>query len=70
MRRETTAKYIIDLWRAFARAYRSALEDTFIVGFPGETEAHYGTLLHFIETSRFERLAFYLLVRKAPGRSK
>ena len=36
-----------------------ALRTTFIVGFPGETEAEYETLLEFIERTRFERLGIF-----------
>ena len=36
-----------------------ALRTTFIVGFPGETEACFETLLDFIEEARFERLGVF-----------
>src|SRR5204863_7907668 len=36
-----------------------ALRTTFIVGFPGETEAEFETLLEFIERVRFERLGIF-----------
>jgi ribosomal protein S12 methylthiotransferase len=35
------------------------LRTTFIVGFPGETEAEFGELLEFVESSRFERLGVF-----------
>jgi ribosomal protein S12 methylthiotransferase len=36
-----------------------ALRTTFIVGFPGETEAYFQTLLDFIRETRFERLGVF-----------
>jgi ribosomal protein S12 methylthiotransferase len=35
------------------------LRTTFIVGFPGETEAEFEELLSYVETSRFERLGVF-----------
>jgi len=35
------------------------LRTTFIVGFPGETDAEFETLLDFIRTVRFERLGIF-----------
>lgn len=37
----------------------AVLRTTFIVGFPGETEEHFESLLEFIETTRFERLGVF-----------
>ncbi len=60
MRRETSRKHIetlIDKLRA--RIPGVALRTTFIVGFPGETEREFETLLDFIERTRFERLGIF-----------
>lgn len=60
MRRETDGRYIRDLIsRIRAGIPGIALRTTFIVGFPGETEAHFQTLLDFIEETRFERLGVF-----------
>lgn len=60
MRRETSREHIeglIDRIRAGIPGV--ALRTTFIVGFPGETEEHFESLLEFIERSRFERLGVF-----------
>jgi ribosomal protein S12 methylthiotransferase len=36
-----------------------ALRTTLIAGHPGETKAHFNEMLHFIETSRFDRLGVF-----------
>src|SRR5437588_972173 len=57
MRRETSRAHIerlIDKLRDGIAGV--ALRTTFIVGFPGETEAEFARLLDFIRRSRFERL--------------
>ena len=36
-----------------------AIRTTFIVGFPGETEASFNTLLNFIRETKFERLGVF-----------
>jgi ribosomal protein S12 methylthiotransferase len=60
MRRETSAQYIIDLIRRIRAGIPGlALRTTFIVGFPGETEAHFAALLGFIREARFERLGVF-----------
>ena len=60
MRRETSGQYIRDLIaRIRAGIPGIALRTTFIVGFPGETEAHFRTLLDFITEARFERLGIF-----------
>jgi ribosomal protein S12 methylthiotransferase len=60
MRRETSRAHIeklIDKLRVGIPGV--ALRTTFIVGFPGETEAEFETLLNFIERTRFERLGIF-----------
>jgi ribosomal protein S12 methylthiotransferase len=60
MRRETSRTHIeklIDKLRAGIPGV--ALRTTFIVGFPGETEAEFETMLDFIERNRFERLGIF-----------
>ncbi|HWD20704.1 MAG TPA: 30S ribosomal protein S12 methylthiotransferase RimO [Verrucomicrobiae bacterium] len=61
MRRETSQQYIIDLIaRIRAGIPGIALRTTFIVGFPGETEEYFQTLLDFIRTAKFERLGVFV----------
>jgi len=60
MRRETGRQHIEDLIVALRSGIPGvALRTTFIVGFPGETEAEFETLLDFIERVRFERLGVF-----------
>ena len=60
MRRETSGDYIRDLVRRIRAGIPGiALRTTFIVGFPGETEARFETLLDFIRETRFERLGVF-----------
>ena len=60
MRRETSQQYIVDLIRKIRAGVPGiALRTTFIVGFPGETEASFHTLLDFIRKTKFERLGVF-----------
>lgn len=60
MRRETSQQYIVDLIaRIRAGIPGIALRTTFIVGFPGETEAYFQTLLDFIRDTKFERMGVF-----------
>jgi ribosomal protein S12 methylthiotransferase len=60
MRRETSRQYIVDLIaRIRAGIPGIALRTTFIVGFPGETEACFQALLDFIRETKFERLGVF-----------
>ena len=60
MRRETSRKYIVDLLRRIRAGIPGiALRTTFIVGFPGETEACFEALLDFIREAKFERLGVF-----------
>ncbi len=60
MRRETSRDYIADLLRRIRAGVPGiAIRTTFIVGFPGETEACFNDLLDFIRATRFERLGVF-----------
>ncbi len=60
MRRETSQRYIVELLEKIRAGISDiALRTTFIVGFPGETEAHFDTLLEFIRETKFERLGIF-----------
>jgi ribosomal protein S12 methylthiotransferase len=60
MRRETSRQYIVDLLKRIRAGVPGiALRTTFIVGFPGETEAAFETLLDFIRETKFERLGVF-----------
>ncbi len=60
MRRETSRDDIEKLiGKLRAGIPGVALRTTFIVGFPGETEAEFWTLLDFIGRTRFERLGIF-----------
>ncbi len=70
MRRETSRKHIEDLIvRLRAGIPGLALRTTFIVGFPGETEEHFESLLQFIEAVRFERLGVFTYSREESSRA-
>jgi ribosomal protein S12 methylthiotransferase len=60
MRRETSRAHIEDLIHKLRDGIPGVtLRTTFIVGFPGETDAEFETLLDFIRRSRFERLGIF-----------
>jgi ribosomal protein S12 methylthiotransferase len=60
MRRETSQQYIVDLIAKIRAGIPGiALRTTFIVGFPGETDASFQTLLDFIRDTKFERLGVF-----------
>ena len=60
MRRETSRGHIEDLIARLRDGIPGlGLRTTFIVGFPGETEEHFDSLLEFIETTKFERLGVF-----------
>jgi ribosomal protein S12 methylthiotransferase len=60
MRRETSRAHIEDLIHKLRAGIPGVtLRTTFIVGFPGETDAEFETLLGFIRRSRFERLGIF-----------
>ena len=60
MRRETSQQYIVDLVKKIRAGVAGiVLRTTFIVGFPGETESSFETLLDFIRETKFERLGVF-----------
>jgi len=60
MRRETSRAHIEDLIHKLRAGIPGVtLRTTFIVGFPGETDAEFETLLDYIRRSRFERLGIF-----------
>jgi ribosomal protein S12 methylthiotransferase len=60
MRRETSQQYIVDLLKRIRAGIPGiALRTTFIVGFPGETDPYFETLLDFIRETKFERLGVF-----------
>lgn len=60
MRRETSREHIVELIARLREGIPGlGLRTTFIVGFPGETEEHFASLLEFIGTTRFERLGVF-----------
>jgi ribosomal protein S12 methylthiotransferase len=70
MRRETSRSYIIDLIRRIRAGIPGiAIRTTFIVGFPGETEPCFQTLLDFIRQTRFERLGVFTYSREEGTRA-
>jgi ribosomal protein S12 methylthiotransferase len=65
MRRETSPEHIVRLIRRIRDGIPGvALRTTFIVGFPGETEACFKTLLAFIRETKFERLGIFTYSRE------
>ena len=60
MQRETSGDYIRDLIARIRRGIPGiAVRTTFIVGFPGETEADVAELHEFIRATKFERLGVF-----------
>src|SRR5438128_4780096 len=60
MRRETSRAHIEDLIGRLRTGIPGVtLRTTFIVGFPGETDAEFETLVDFIRHTRFERLGLF-----------
>ncbi len=60
MQRETSGEYIRDLIKRIRAGIPGiAIRTTFIVGFPGETEADVAELCTFIKETKFERLGVF-----------
>jgi|UniRef100_A0A7V6A689 ribosomal protein S12 methylthiotransferase len=61
MGRQYTHSHLLDLFDRLKSAIPGlALRTTVMVGFPGETEEHFDTLIDLIETVRFEHLGVFL----------
>ncbi|MCB1229993.1 MAG: 30S ribosomal protein S12 methylthiotransferase RimO [Verrucomicrobiae bacterium] len=70
MRRETSGDYIRDLIRRMRAGIPDlAIRTTFIVGFPGETQADFDELLGFIEEAKFERASVFTYSREEGTRA-
>jgi len=70
MRRETSQQYIVDLIKKIRAGIPGiALRTTFIVGFPGETEASFDTLLDFVRETKFERLGVFAYSKEVGTRA-
>jgi ribosomal protein S12 methylthiotransferase len=70
MRRETSRQHIEDLiLRLRAGIPNLAIRTTFIVGFPGETEEQFQSLMEFIERVRFERLGVFCYSQEEGSRA-
>jgi ribosomal protein S12 methylthiotransferase len=70
MRRETSREHIEDLISRLRSGIPGlAIRTTFIVGFPGETEEHFCSLLDFIEAVRFERLGIFTYSQEEGSRA-
>src|SRR5262249_22159013 len=70
MRRETSQEYIVDLLRRIRAGVPGiALRTTFIVGFPGETDEYFTSLLKFIRETKFERLGVFTYSREEQTRA-
>jgi ribosomal protein S12 methylthiotransferase len=65
MNRETTSKETRALLKRIrARIPDVTLRTTFIVGFPGETEADFEELFDFVEETRFDRMGVFMYSRE------
>jgi ribosomal protein S12 methylthiotransferase len=61
MRRGSGHEYFLRLLEKIRRAIPGvALRTTMIVGFPGETEDDFNTLMHFVQAARFDHLGVFL----------
>ncbi len=60
MRRADTVKAVADLPRRIRRAIPDAvLRTTFLVGFPGERDAHFAHLLDYVAEARFDHVGVF-----------
>ena len=70
MRRETSREHIERLIEKLRTGIPElAIRTTFIVGFPGETDGEFDSLLKFIERARFERLGIFKYSREEGSRA-
>jgi ribosomal protein S12 methylthiotransferase len=60
MKRPASAEKVLERVRAWREACPEiTLRSTFIVGFPGETEAEFAELLHFLEEAQLDRVGCF-----------
>jgi ribosomal protein S12 methylthiotransferase len=70
MRRETSRAHIEDLIHKLRAGIPGVtLRTTFIVGFPGETDSEFETLIDFIGRTRFERLGIFKYSQEESSRA-
>ncbi len=70
MRRETSRAHIEELISRLRSGIPGvAIRTTLIVGFPGEREEQFSSLLDFIERTRFERLGVFVYSREEGSRA-
>jgi ribosomal protein S12 methylthiotransferase len=70
MRRQTSRQHIEDLVVRLREGIPNlAIRTTFIVGFPGETDEQFESLMEFIERVRFERLGVFAYSREEGSRA-
>src|SRR5207245_7381503 len=70
MRRETSRTHVETLIAKLRSGIPGiALRTTLLIGFPGETETEFETLLDFIERTRFERLGIFKYSREEGSRA-
>jgi ribosomal protein S12 methylthiotransferase len=70
MRRETSEAHIRGLvTRLRAGIPNLAIRTTFIVGFPGETDAQFDTLLGFIQDAKFDRMGIFTYSQESGSRA-
>ncbi len=70
MHRETSRAHIERLLGRIRKGIPGVtVRTTFIVGFPGETDAHFQALLDFIRETRFERLGIFTYSREEGSRA-
>jgi ribosomal protein S12 methylthiotransferase len=59
MRRPANMDWVTGRWKNASAMPDLALRTTFIVGYPGETEAEFQTLLDFIQEVRFDKVGAF-----------
>jgi ribosomal protein S12 methylthiotransferase len=70
MRRETSREHIENLIQRIREGIPGiTLRTTFIVGFPGETDEYFDSLMSFIEKTRFERLGIFTYSQEEGSRA-
>lgn len=65
MRRQTTKRQTLELLTKIReRIPNAAIRTSLIVGYPGETDADFGELCDFVESTRFDRLGVFTYSRE------